>query len=142
MLSDKKLDQIIHTVDYESAAGVLLLSRRIFALCSCGEYFERSYACLVQRNATIRANRVLAQTRSRPSGSIEHDKYFASLRCDLNTEAWAAAVPVDNVVCRCRQGINGALGQLHSRHTAVLSEVLVLPRPQIGSPERESGCTS
>jgi hypothetical protein len=41
MFSDKELNQIVHTVGYESTAGLLLLSRRIFALCSSGEYLER-----------------------------------------------------------------------------------------------------
>jgi len=61
MLSDKELNQILHT-RYESTAGLLLLSRRIFALYSSGEYLERCYASLMQGNATIGADRVLAHT--------------------------------------------------------------------------------
>src|SRR4029078_386688 len=95
-----------------------LLSRRIFALCSSGEYLERCYAGLMQRDASIWANCVLAQTRSRSSGSIENDKYFTSLRRDLDAEAWTATVPVDNVLCRCRKRIDRAVCQLQSRHGA------------------------
>jgi len=62
MLSDKELNQILHTVGYESTTGLLLLSRRIFALYSSGEYLERCYASLMQGNATIGADRVFAHT--------------------------------------------------------------------------------
>jgi len=64
MFVDKQLDQIVHAVDDESTAGLLLLGCRIFALCAGGEYLERGYASLVQGNATVRPDRVFAQTRS------------------------------------------------------------------------------
>jgi len=70
MFSDKKLDQILHALGYEATASLLFLSRWIFALCSSGEYLECSYAGLMQRDATIWANRILAQTRSSSSRAI------------------------------------------------------------------------
>jgi hypothetical protein len=60
MLRDEELDQILHTVSYESAACLLFLSRRVSSLCSGSEYLERSYARLMQRNVTIRPDREFA----------------------------------------------------------------------------------
>ena len=85
----------------------------------------------------IGANCVLAQARSSSPGSIKHNKYLAALRRDLDAEAGAAAVPVDNVLCMCRKRIDRTFGQLQSRHGEIRWRGAVLPRAQIGSLERE-----
>src|SRR5262245_55223234 len=119
MLSDKQFDQIIHAIGNKSTASLLLFSRRVFALCSGGEYFKRCDAGLMQRHATIRADRVFAQSRSRASGAIEHNKNLTAPRGDLDAEAGTATVPINDFLGWYRQRIDRTLGELNSRHGAV-----------------------
>src|SRR5262245_49616169 len=118
MLSDKTLYQIVHAVSNKSMASLLLLGSRIFTFCSSSKYLQRRYASLMQRDATIRPNRVFAQTGAGPSGAIERDEDLASLWGDLDAETWTATIPVNDVPCRRRQLIDCAFRQLHSRHRA------------------------
>src|SRR5262245_3414019 len=92
-------------------------------LCSGGEYFKRCDAGLMQRHATIRPDRVFAQTRSRATRAIEHNENLATIRGNFYAEAGTATIPVNDVLCRRRQLIDCALGQLHSRHHAVHLQV-------------------
>src|SRR5262245_1245617 len=118
MLSDKTLYQIVHAVSNKSTASLLLLGSRIFTFCSSSKYLQRHYASLMQRDATIRPNRVFAQTRSSATCAIEHNENLATIRSDFYAEAGTATIPVNDVPCRRRQLIDCALGQLHSRHRA------------------------
>ena len=60
MLSDEELDKILNTVGHKASAGLLFLGRRISPLSSRREYLQGCRACLVQRDATMRADRVFA----------------------------------------------------------------------------------
>src|SRR5262245_46689186 len=106
MLADEEFDQIIDTVRHESTTSLLLLRCRISSLCSSREDFYGCCTRLMQSDTTIWPDRVFAQTGARSSGAIEHDENLASLWGDFDAEAWAAAIPVDNILCRRCQCID------------------------------------
>jgi hypothetical protein len=60
MLTYEELNQINDTIRHEASAGLLFLGRRISPLSSGSEYLQGCRACLVQRDTTMRADRVFA----------------------------------------------------------------------------------
>jgi hypothetical protein len=122
VFANEKLDQIFDTVSHKSAAGLLLLSRRVAPLGSSGEDLQGCCARLVQRDAALRPDRVFAQPRARTAGAIKHDEHLAALWGDLDAETGTATIPVNIVPCPRGECINRSFGQLYSRHGATLSD--------------------
>jgi hypothetical protein len=116
MLTHKEFDQIIDTIGHEASASLLFLGRRIPPLCPSRKDFQSCRTSLMQCDATIRSDRVFAQTGARRSGAIEHNENLASLWGDLHAEAWAATIPIDNVFWGYWERINRPLSELRSRH--------------------------
>jgi hypothetical protein len=121
MLADEKFNEILDAISHQATTSLLFLSRRIPPCGSGGEYLQGRCARVVQRDATVPADRIFAQPRTRSAGSIEYDEDLAALWGDLDAEARTATIPVDDILCRRRECINRALGQLQSWHGVTLS---------------------
>ncbi len=83
--------------------------------------FERQFGA-DRLGAAGARRRIFAEAGSRRT--VEHDEDLAALRGDLHAKAWTAAVPVDSILCRRRQRIDGALSQFSLLACASLRQLI------------------
>src|SRR6478609_3940285 len=100
---------------------------------SC-EYLLGRYTSLIERHPAVGPDCILAQACACSHRPIQNNKYFAPGRCNLDAEARAVGVPINDVFGRNWKGIDRTLGQLQSRHKILRPSVL--PRLDIGSTAR------